>query len=231
MVGQKFGKLLVLERAGSDNQRRALWKCQCDCGNITIVRGAYLRNGHTISCGCERVLSRGQQITPMIGKKFGKLTVLSRVEDYISPQGQKQPKYHCLCDCGNTVNIVAQSLKNGATQSCGCITTSIGENNIQQILLENNIEFIREYKFSDLSLLRYDFYLPNYNRLIEFDGRQHSDPSSLWDDKESFENRKHRDQLKNDYAKSHNIDLVRIPYTKRDSITLELLLGDEYLLK
>ena len=231
MVGQKFGKLLVLERAGSDNQRRALWKCQCDCGNITIVRGAYLRNGHTISCGCERVLSRGQQITPMIGKKFGKLTVLSRVEDYISPQGQKQPKYHCLCDCGNTVNIVAQSLKNGATQSCGCITTSIGENNIQQILLENNIEFIREYKFSDLSLLRYDFYLPNYNRLIEFDGRQHSDPSSLWDNKESFENRKHRDQLKNDYAKSHNIDLVRIPYTKRDSITLELLLGDEYLLK
>lgn len=231
MVGQKFEKLLVLERAGSDNQRRALWKCQCDCGNITIVRGAYLRNDHTISCCCERVLSRGQQITPMIGKKFGKLTVLSRVEDYISPQGQKQPKYHCLCDCGNTVNIVAQSLKNGATQSCGCITISIGENNIQQILLENNIEFIREYKFSDLGLLRYDFYLPNYNRLIEFDGRQYSDPSSLWDDKESFENRKHRDQLKNDYAKSHNIDLVRIPYTKRDSITLELLLGDEYLLK
>ena len=119
MVGQKFGKLLVLERAGSDNQRRALWKCQCNCGNTAIVRGAYLRNGHTISCGCERVLSRGQQAIPMIGNKFGKLTVLSRVEDYISPQGQKQPKYHCVCDCGNTINVVAQSLKNGATQSCG----------------------------------------------------------------------------------------------------------------
>ena len=231
MVGQKFGKLLVLERAGSDNQRRALWKCQCDCGNITIIRGAYLRNGHTISCGCERVLSRGQQITPMIGKKFGKLTVLSRVEDYISLQGQKQPKYRCKCDCGNIINVVAQSLRNNATQSCGCIVTSIGENNIQKILIDNKIDFVKEYKFPDLGLLRYDFYLPNYNRLIEFDGRQHSDPSSLWDDKESFENRKHRDQLKNDYAKSHNIDLVRIPYTKRDSITLELLLGDEYLLK
>ena len=60
MKNKKFGKLLVLERADSDNQRRALCKCQCDCGNITIVRGAYLRNGHTTSCGCERVLLRGQ---------------------------------------------------------------------------------------------------------------------------------------------------------------------------
>lgn len=231
MVGQKFGKLLVLERAGSDNQRRALWKCQCNCGNIAIVRGAYLRNGHTISCGCERVLSRGQQTIPMIGNKFGKLTVLSRVEDYISPQGQKQPKYHCVCDCGNTINVVAQSLKNGATQSCGCITASIGENNIQQILLENNIEFIREYKFSDLGLLRYDFYLPNNNRLIEFDGRQHYSPSSLWDNKETFELRQQRDKIKNEYAKNNNIDLVRIPYTERDTITLDLILGDKYLLK
>lgn len=231
MKNKKFGKLLVLERAGSDKQRRALWKCQCDCGNITIVRGTYLRSGHTISCGCERILSKGYKITPMIGRKFGKLTVLSRVEDYISPQGQKQPKYRCKCDCGNIINVVAQSLRNNATQSCGCIVTSIGENNIQKILIDNKIDFVKEYKFPDLGLLRYDFYLPNYNRLIEFDGRQHNDPSPLWDDKESFEIRKHRDQLKNDYAKNHNIDLVRIPYTKRDSITLELLLGDKYLLR
>lgn len=231
MQNKKFGKLLVLERAGSDNQRRALWKCQCDCGNITIVRGAFLRNGHTVSCGCERVLSRGQRIIPMIGNKFGKLTVLSRVEDYVSPQGQKQPKYHCLCDCGNTVDIVAQSLRDGVTQSCGCITTSIGEDNIQKILLKNNIEFIREYKFSDLGLFRYDFYLPNNNRLIEFDGRQHYSSSSLWDDKESFEIRQQRDKIKNEYAKNHNIDLVRIPYIERDTITLDLLLGDKYLLK
>ena len=230
MIGQKFGKLLVLERAGSDNQRRALWKCQCDCGNTTTVRGAYLRNGHTISCGCERIFSRGQQITPMVGNKFGKLTVLFRVEDYVSPQGCKQPKYRCICDCGNSVDVVAQSLRNKTTQSCGCISISIGESNIQQILLDNNIEFIKEYKFADLGLLRYDFYLPKYNRLIEFDGKQHNNPSSLWDDKESFKNRQQRDKIKNEYAKTNNIDLVRIPYTERDTITLDLLLGDEYLL-
>ena len=230
MKNKKFGKLLVLERAGSDKQRRALWKCQCDCGNITIVRGTYLRSGHTISCGCEKVLSRGQKITPMIGEKFGKLTVLSRVEDYISPQGQKQPKYCCKCDCGNIVNVVAQSLRNNATQSCGCITTSIGENNIQKILINNKIDFIKEYKFPDLGLLRYDFYLPKYNRLIEFDGKQHQTPSSLWDNEESFKIRQQKDIIKNQYAETHNIDLVRIPYYERDNITLDLLLGDKYLL-
>ena len=230
MKNKKFGKLLVLERAGSDKQRRALWKCQCDCGNITIVRGTYLRSGHTISCGCEKVLSRGQKITPMIGEKFGKLTVLSRVEDYISPQGQKQPKYCCKCDCGNIVNVVAQSLRNNTTQSCGCITTSIGENNIQKILINNKIDFIKEYKFPDLGLLRYDFYLPKYNRLIEFDGKQHQAPSSLWDNEESFKIRQQKDIIKNQYAKTHNIDLVRIPYYERDNITLDLLLGDKYLL-
>lgn len=247
MIGQKFGLLTVLERAGSDRQRCALWKCQCDCGEYTVVRGANLRNGHTQSCGKHNRGNRtghpnqlkGQENLAiytnawptMIGQKYGKLLVLERAGNHIYPSGQTQPRLRCKCDCGNEVIVAPQSLRNGATQSCGCITTSIGESNIQQILLENNIEFIKGYKFSDLGSLRYDFYLPNYNRLIEFDGRQHNNPSSLWDDKESFETRKHRDQLKNDYAKNHSIDLVRIPYIERDSITLELLLGDKYLLK
>ena len=43
----------VLERAGSDEQQIALWKCVCKhCGNIFITRGATIRNGRTTSCGC-----------------------------------------------------------------------------------------------------------------------------------------------------------------------------------
>ena len=43
--------MIVLERAGSHNGN-ALWKCQCDCGNIKIINGINLRNGDTKSCGC-----------------------------------------------------------------------------------------------------------------------------------------------------------------------------------
>ena len=115
---------------------------------------------------------------------------------------------------------------NGHTSSCGCIRYSIGEEHIVKILKDNNIDYQREYKFSDLGNLRYDFYLPNYNRLIEFDGKQHFQDTG-WG---NFDGTQKRDQIKNDYAKTHNIQLVRIPYWERDKLTLELLLGDKYLI-
>ena len=51
-TGNKYGKLTVLERAGSDQDKKALWLCQCECGNTTITTGKRLRNGMTKSCGC-----------------------------------------------------------------------------------------------------------------------------------------------------------------------------------
>ena len=56
LIGQKFGHLTVVNRAGSDNRGEATWECKCDCGNPQhlIVLGSNLRNGHTQSCGCER---------------------------------------------------------------------------------------------------------------------------------------------------------------------------------
>lgn len=58
-IGNKYGKLTVLERNGnakSDNQ--AIWKCQCECGGIINVTGGNLRQGLTISCGC--ISSKGE---------------------------------------------------------------------------------------------------------------------------------------------------------------------------
>lgn len=52
MKGKKFGKLTVIEYAGQKSRRRTMWKCICDCGNIVVVDGTHLRDGHTKSCGC-----------------------------------------------------------------------------------------------------------------------------------------------------------------------------------
>ena len=54
LTGQRFGRLTVLERAGSDKRKNVIWKCLCDCGKETIVPTADLRRGHTTSCGCWR---------------------------------------------------------------------------------------------------------------------------------------------------------------------------------
>ena len=55
ITGQRFGKLVAVQVATKEYQKRAsclTWQCKCDCGNVTYVDGAQLRYGHVRSCGC-----------------------------------------------------------------------------------------------------------------------------------------------------------------------------------
>lgn len=54
MTGQNFNSLTVLSRRGVQGKGQTMWLCQCVCGTETIVRGDSIRNGHTISCGCQQ---------------------------------------------------------------------------------------------------------------------------------------------------------------------------------
>ncbi len=53
-IGKRYGKLLVIERYGTAPNGFVTWRCGCDCGNETIVRGSFLRVANTRSCGCLR---------------------------------------------------------------------------------------------------------------------------------------------------------------------------------
>lgn len=53
LVGQKFGKLMVIERAGKTKNDNALWLCRCECGNIVKANATTLRRGELTTCGCE----------------------------------------------------------------------------------------------------------------------------------------------------------------------------------
>lgn len=52
LIGQKFGRLTVIKRIGSNSHGQSIWLCKCDCGNEKVIRGYCLSNGHTQSCGC-----------------------------------------------------------------------------------------------------------------------------------------------------------------------------------
>lgn len=52
LIGQRFGRLVVLEEAGRDKWGSTMWRCRCGCGAIKVVRGSSLRGGLTRSCGC-----------------------------------------------------------------------------------------------------------------------------------------------------------------------------------
>ena len=54
MEGQRFGRLVVAKRAGSDHRGKARWLCRCDCGREVIRQGPSLRRGRTVSCGCNK---------------------------------------------------------------------------------------------------------------------------------------------------------------------------------
>lgn len=55
MIGCKFGRLRVVDRAANTAVGKTTWKCICDCGGKAIVRGDALKNGNTRSCGCLKI--------------------------------------------------------------------------------------------------------------------------------------------------------------------------------
>ena len=238
LTGNTYGKLTVIQR-GDNIGKSTAWLCQCSCGNpnLVLIRGDHLKSGATKSCGCihKKIFSdiAKRNKVDLIGRKFGKLTVIKETEY----------RYHnsivwkCLCECGNEVLVPNGRLQNNHTQSCGCLGNSIGEKKIEAILIQNNIPFIKEKVFIDQVFSdtkahgRYDFYLSTYNRLIEFDGEQHYKEQNQWNLFNNFKQQQLHDKEKNEYALTHNIPLVRIPYWERDNITLEMIMGDKYLVK
>ena len=69
--------------------------------------------------------SRGKNFIDLTDKRFGRLVVINRAEDYISPKGKHFVCWLCKCDCGNEVVVNGNSLRRKATQSCGCLQKEI----------------------------------------------------------------------------------------------------------
>lgn len=71
LVGQRFGRLTVLERIGSNGGKYVYWRCKCDCGNTVDVATRWLRSGGIVSCGCNRrEKSRKNLSTKSINEKL-----------------------------------------------------------------------------------------------------------------------------------------------------------------
>ena len=238
MTGKKVNRLTIIERAGSNNQGKALWRCQCDCGKEIIVNGVEIRNGHTKSCGCYQKDRTSESCrVDIIGKTFGNFTVLEYIQKTEANQ-MKESKWRCRCNlCGNENALIeTTNLKN--QYSCGCNVSSHGEKIIEEILKRNNILYVKEKRFSNLvfldtkQLARFDFFVNN-KYLIEFDGRQHFiKGNGKFDNEEKFNRTQEHDAIKNEYCKKNNIPLIRIPYTELNKITLEMLSPEtsEYLI-
>lgn len=107
---------------------------------------------------------------------------------------------------------------------CGCpwCTESKGERKIRQILDANFVQYETQKRYKDLyrfygKYLSYDFFLPNYNLLIEYQGEYH-DIITNFSSEGHLKDQKERDELKKEYAKKHNIQLLEIWHYDYDNI-------------
>jgi very-short-patch-repair endonuclease len=109
------------------------------------------------------------------------------------------------------------------SQGCPICKNSKGEENIIKYLKENNVLFEYQKKFDDCKNNKYklffDFYLPNQNLLIEYDGEQHHKIFKHFGGNIKFEKTKLNDKLKTEYALNNNIKLLRIPYTEKKNLS------------
>ena len=60
------------------------------------------------------------RLIDLTGQRFGRLTVIRRAEDYISPKGHARAQWLCQCSCGNKTVVIGNDLRRQRTKSCGC---------------------------------------------------------------------------------------------------------------
>lgn len=116
-------------------------------------------------------------------------------------------------------------------RGCPNCKYSKGEIKIESILKENGIRYKKQFMFSELKspkgcCLRFDFAIFNGDKLshlIEYDGVQHFVPLKHLGGKARFDKDQYYDHLKNEFCKTKGLKLLRIPYTKFDDLTLDML--------
>ncbi len=114
-------------------------------------------------------------------------------------------------------------------QGCPICKESKGEEQIRTILENNKIKYFRQYKFNDCKNkqpLPFDFYLPELNICIEYDGIQHFKSIDFFGGVDALKYTQNNDKIKNNYCINKNIKLLRIRYNTKN---IEKIINDLFI--
>lgn len=217
-------------------------------GLISIIKideygdGAYIylrcNNGHTYKQDRRNLLAnKGCNQCYLENKRFTLDDVLFKFNkkhgDYYSYNMSSYKNLHSkikiTCKRGH---IFYQKVSNHI-QGKGCpnCRESLGERTISKYLCDNNIIYERQKKFKDckyVNMLPFDFYIPDLNMVIEFDGIQHFKPIKQFGGEKEFEKVKIKDKIKSEYCENNSIHLLRISY--EDNIQKKLDVIKEHII-
>ena len=152
-----------------------------------------------------------------LSTKYINSTILSQGDVWLNPEeyiNSTTRNLHIRCACGKEYDTsFVNFIRAGVTRCPTCSSKeSNGEVIIRSFLENNNIKFVFNKRFADcrdIKPMPFDFYLPEYNMCIEFDGQHHFFDFPNWT---SLKDVQRHDKMKDQYCSEHGIKIVRIPY-------------------
>lgn len=126
-------------------------------------------------------------------------------------------------NCGEVWNTLITS----PSPCPNCDSKYIGESLVYQFLKNNNVTFVTQHKFKDCvdkKELVFDFYLPELNMCIEYNGKQHYMPIKFFGGEPRYQKQLLHDEIKREYCKNNNITLIEIKYTENTYNKIEKIL-------
>ena len=134
-------------------------------------------------------------------------------------------RFKCVCPLhGEFVTSLAKIRNGNCCPECDGSGESVGERNIRRYLQNKNIKFKQEYRIEEKKYFdtyaRVDFYLPDLNTMIEFQGEQHYGIANkaITHGSRKWQSQKKRDNHLRRYAADHHVRLIEVPYTFRSNV-------------
>lgn len=216
LIDKGLDEKIEILNIGDYKNNHTILHCKCKiCGHLWTTPAYNLFAQRYTQCPNYRKHNNYKHPTykDLAGMIFGKLMVIKRA---IPSTKTKHIYWLCQCECGNQTIVRSQHLKEGKIQSCGCINSKM-EYNVICFLNKNHIKFELHKTFEDLlgignGRLSYDFYLPQYNLLIECQGKQHYQQIEYFGGEEQFAIQQEHDRRKKEYVERQKINFLEIEY-------------------
>lgn len=182
------------------------------CCNVYEVKPNNFFNGHRCPYCSDSFHSKKtnaqfqQEVKNLVGSEY------VFIDEYVNTDTKIRVKHN---KCGNVYGVRPNDFLRG--YRCPYCNSPKGETLITKILNTINVDYEYQKTFSDLkdkTHLSYDFFIPNQNILIEYQGQQHYEPIDYFGGESQFKLQQKHDQLKADYAKANGYNLIAVPYTE-----------------
>lgn len=143
LIGIKFGRLIVIKKAGKDKCRHTKWLCKCECGEVKVIYGSNLRRGMTKSCGCLNNEVKGKRLKSINTKRrlvYG-LASMRRILGVYKRVAKRK---------GHSFDLTEEQFKELTQQDCHYCGTKpeniSGQNRCNGIYIYNGIDRIDNNK-------------------------------------------------------------------------------------